>query len=76
MKVNVTQTNKTMVSLHSLEPGEGFLSPNDGYPCIVTDTEYAARAVSAFNLVTFKICGFHEMQQVQISEISVEYTAG
>lgn len=73
MKVNVTQQNRSMVTLSSLEPGDGFIF--DGYPCIVADPlESYNRFVTAFNLRSSKIIAIPEAFMVQLSDISVEYT--
>lgn len=74
MKVNVTEKSKTVVTLSSLEPGDGFLF--DGYPCIVGESligDYNG-FVTAFNLRTAKIIAIPQGQQVQLSQINVAYT--
>lgn len=74
MKVNVTQQNKTMVTLSSLEPGDGFIF--DGYPCIVGESLIGNYNgfVTAFNLRNAKIIAIPQGQLVQLSQINVEYT--
>ncbi|MBL5840963.1 hypothetical protein I4U30_22095 [Enterobacter asburiae] len=74
MKVKVTQQNKTMVTLSSLDPGDGFIF--DGYPCIVGESLIGNYNgfVTAFDLRNAKIIAIPELQQVQLSQISVEYT--
>lgn len=74
MKVKVTQQNKTMVALSSLDPGEGFIF--DGFPCIVGDSLIGNYNgfVTAFNLRNAKIIAVPEGQLVQLSQINVEYT--
>lgn len=74
MKVKVTQKNKTMVTLSSLEPGDGFIF--DGYPCIVGESLIGTYNgfVPAFSLRDSKIITIPQGQQVQLSQINVEYT--
>lgn len=73
MKVNVTQQNRAMVALSSLEPGDGFIF--DGYPCIVGDPLIDYNGfVTAFNLRNAKIISIPEALSVQLSQINVEYT--
>lgn len=74
MKVKVTQQNKTMVTLCSLEPGDGFIF--DGYPCIVGESLIGAYNgfVNAFDLRNAKIIAIPQLQQVQLTQINVEYT--
>lgn len=74
MKVKVTQQNKTTVTLSSLEPGDGFIF--DGYPCIVGESLIGNYNgfVTAFNLRNAKIIAIPQGQQVQLSQINVEYT--
>lgn len=74
MKVNVTQNNKTMVTLSSLEPGDGFLF--NGYPCVVGESRIGncKGCVTAFNLRTSKIIAIPEGQRVKLAQINVEYT--
>lgn len=73
MKVNVTQQNRTMVSISALDPGDGFIF--DGYPCIVGDPlESYNGFVIAFNLRNAKITAIPEGYMVQLTQINVEYT--
>lgn len=73
MKVNVTQQNRTMVTISSLEPGDGFIL--DGYPCIVGEPLIDYNGfVTAFSLRDAKIIAIPQLKQVQLSQINVEYT--
>lgn len=74
MKVNVTGKEKTSVSLHSLSVGDGFLF--DGFPHMVCESTlgYYKGYIQAVNLRNASIVALPLMQQVQLSQISVEYT--
>ncbi|UNI73647.1 hypothetical protein KP12_238 [Klebsiella phage KP12] len=74
MKVNVTEKEKTSVALHSLSVGDGFLF--DGYPHMVCESTigYYKGFMQAVNLRNASIVALPLMQQVQPTNISVEYT--
>lgn len=74
MKVTVTEKEKTSVSLHSLSVGEGFLF--NGFPHMVCESSigYYNGFIQAVNLLNASIVALPLMQQVQLTQISVEYT--
>uniref|UniRef100_A0AAU8GFD0 Uncharacterized protein n=1 Tax=Salmonella phage vB_SEnST11_KE23 TaxID=3161174 RepID=A0AAU8GFD0_9CAUD len=74
MKVTVTEKNKTCVAVRSLDIGDGFIYC--GQPHIVgksTLGDYRGY-VTAFNLRTSELVTIPQMEQVQLSQINVEYT--
>ena len=75
MKVNITEKEKTSVSLHSLSVGEGVLF--NGFPHMVCESTlgYYMSFVTAVNLHNANIVALPLTQQVQLTQISVEYTA-
>lgn len=74
MKVNVTEKEKTIVALHSLSVGDGFLF--DGYPHMVCESTigYYKGFITAVNLRNACIVALPLMQQVQLTQVNVEYT--
>lgn len=74
MKVTVTEKEKTSVSLHSLSVGDGFLF--DGFPHMVCESKvgYYKGFIQAVNLRNASIVALPLMQQVQLTQIFVEYT--
>uniref|UniRef100_A0AAU8GFG3 Uncharacterized protein n=1 Tax=Salmonella phage vB_SEnST11_KE22 TaxID=3161173 RepID=A0AAU8GFG3_9CAUD len=74
MKVTVTEKNKTCVAVRSLDIGDGFIF--GGQPHIIGKSivEPWHGFVTAFNLRTSEFVAIPQMEQVQLSQINVEYT--
>ena len=74
VKVNVTEKEKTIVSLHSLSVGDGFLF--DGFPHMVCESTigHYKGFITAVNLRNASIVALPLMQRVQLTQINVEYT--
>ena len=74
MKVNVIEKEKTSVSLHSLSVGEGFLFNRVPHMVCESSIGYYNGFIQAVNLRNASIVALPLMQQVQLTQISVEYT--
>ncbi|AFU63787.1 hypothetical protein [Salmonella phage SSE121] len=74
MKVTVTEKNKTCVAARSLDIGDGFIYC--GQPHIVGESTMGdfRGFVTAFNLRTSKFVAIPQSEEVQLSQINVEYT--